>query len=108
MKQIVKYRVLTITSKLSMEIRLTVSDNTQYISMRDSNKYISLNMNPVIGLSIIKPREMDENGNYVSTPWNPYDHLTMTKYSLPILYEELHGIQQDMKKPELYTYHGNK
>lgn len=108
MKQIVKYRILTITGKVSMEIRLTVPDNAEYISMRDGTKYTNLNMSPVIGLSIIKPKETDDNGNRIMAPWNPYDHLSMTKYNLPILYEELHGIQQDMKKPELYTYHGKR
>lgn len=108
MKQMVRYRMLTITGKLSMEVRLTVNDQSAYVSMRDGAKYVSVNMSPVIGLSIIKPLEIDENGNRIRAPWNQNDHLTMTKYSLPILYEELYGIQQDMKRSDLYTYHGKR
>lgn len=109
MKQIVKYRILTIPSKVSMEIRLTVDDrNFDFVSIRDGAKYTNLNLAPIIGLSIIKSGEIDENGQRIKAPWNINDHLSMTKYNLPILYEELHGIQQDMKKPELYTYHGKR
>lgn len=109
MKQIVKYRILTIPNKVTMEIRLNIDDrNSEFVTMRDGAKYTNLNMNPVIGLSILKAAEIDESGNRVRAPWNINDHLTMTKYNLPILYEELHGIQQDMKKPELYTYHGKR
>ena len=109
MKQIVKYRILNITGKLTMEIRLTVENNGgEYISMRDGNRYTNVNLSPVIGLSLLKASETDENGNKIAAPWNRNDHLSMTKYNLPILYEELHGIQQDMKKPELYKYQGNR
>ena len=109
MKQVVKYRITTITGKLTMEMRLTVDDKgAEYVTVRDGVKYTNLNMGPVIGLSMVKPRETDENGNSVNTPWNPNDHLTLTKFNLPIMYEELHGIKNDMKKPELYTYHGKR
>lgn len=108
MKQIVKYRLLTISNKLTMEIRITINESSQYITSKDDSKYINLNFGPVIGISIIKPDEIDENGNRIKSPWNINNHITMTKYNLPILYEELHGIQQDMKRPELYTYHGKR
>lgn len=32
----------------------------------------------------------------------------MTKFNLPIFTQELEGIIQDMKIPELYTYHGKR
>ena len=109
MKQVIKYRLLTITNKLAMEIRMVVEDrNLQYVTERDGVKYTNLNINPLIGLSITKPSEIGDDGSRVKAPWNPNDHLAMTKFNLPILYEELHGIQQDMKKPELYTYHGKR
>jgi len=108
MKQIVKYRILTIAGKLTMEVRLTVNDSAAYISMRDGVKYVNVNMTPFIGISLTKPAEIDESGNRIRAPWNPNDHLGLTKYNLPILYEELHGIQQDMKQANLYTYHGKR
>ena len=107
MKQIVKYRILTIPSKIVMEMRLTIN-SLDFAMMRDGVKYTNVNLAPLIGLSILKGAEIDENGNKVKPVWNPNDHISMTKYSIPILYEELHGIQQDMKKPELYTYHGKR
>lgn len=107
MKQIIKYRILTIAGKLTMEIRLTVN-NSEFITMRDGVKYTNLNLGPLIGISIVKNSEIDENGNKIKAPWNINDHISMTKYNLPILYEELYGIQQDMKKSELYTYHGKR
>lgn len=110
MKQIVKYRLLSISNKLTMEIRITADDtrSPEYTTMRDGDKYINLNLAPVVGISLLKNGDIDENGNRIKLPWNPNDHITMTKYNLPILYEELHGIQQDMKKPKLYTYQGNR
>jgi len=109
MKHTVKYRVLNIVSKLYMEVRIIVDDkNSEYNSIYEGNKFTSLNINPLVGLTITRAIETDENGNRIKAPWNPNDNLVMTKYNLPILYEELYGIQQDMKKPELYTYHGKR
>lgn len=108
MKQVVKYRLLSIPNKLFMEMRLILDRGYEYTSINDGSKYTSANIAPIIGLSIVRKDETDENGNRVKAVWNPNDHLGMTKFNLPIMYEELHGIQQDMKKPELYTYHGKR
>ena len=109
MKHTVKYRVLSITNKLIMEARIIVDDSKSvYSGTYEGSKFTSLNINPIIGMSIFRPIESDENGQRVKAPWNPNDHLILTKYTFPILFEELHGIQQDMKKPELYTYHGKR
>ena len=107
MKHVIKYRVLNIPNKLTMEVRYTLSNYDGTIE-RDGAKYSCLNINPLIGISIVKNADVDENGIKVKAPWNPNDHIGMTKYNLPILYDELYGIQQDMKKPELYTYHGTR
>lgn len=109
MKHNVKHRILTISNKLTMEIRIIVDDSKcEFSSSYEGSKYTTLSINPIIDLSIIKAMESDENGQRVKAPWNPNDHLILTKYTFPILFEELHGIQQDMKKPELYTYHGKR
>ena len=109
MKHTVKYRVLSISNKLSMEARIIVDDTKSvYSGTYEGSKFTNLNINPIIGMSIFRPIESDENGMRVKAPWNPNDHLILTKYTFPILFEELNGIQQDMKKPELYTYHGKR
>lgn len=109
MKQIVRYRHLTIPGKLTSDIRIIVDDRgSEYHSNMNMNDSTSINLFPVINLSITRLGDVDENGNKIKAPWNPNDSLGMTKYNLPIFVDELYNIQQDMKIPELYTYHGKR
>lgn len=109
MKQIVKYRALTIVNKLSIDIRITIDDRAaEYASAFDGNKSTSIMFYPLVTVSLTRPPETDDNGNRIRAPWNPNDNLGMTKFNLPIFFEELSGIRQDMKIPELYTYHGKR
>lgn len=109
MKQIVRYRHLTIPGKLTSDIRIMVDDRgSEYHSNMNMNDSTSINLFPVINLSITRLGDVDENGNKIKAPWNPNDSLGMTKYNLPIFVDELYNIQQDMKIPELYTYHGKR
>ena len=110
MKQSVKYTSLVISSKLRTEVRITV-DNRGFDSSTSNfgdGKYTSLSLYPLVSISLIKPNEMDDNGQRVRAPWNPNDSLGMTKYTLPIFINELSGIQEDLKIPELYTYTGKR
>lgn len=109
MKQIVRYRHLTIPGKLTSDVRIIVDDRgSEYHSNMNMNDSTSINLFPVINLSITRLGDVDENGNRIKAPWNPNDSLGMTKYNLPIFVDELYNIQQDMKIPELYTYHGKR
>lgn len=110
MKQTLKYHSFSIPSKLRCDIRLALDDtrSAEYNGTFEGNIVNNLSLYPMISLSIIRPVELDEEGKRIRGPWNPNDSLPMTKYSLPILISEIIGIQQDMKIPELYTYHGKR
>lgn len=109
MKQTVKYRILSIPGKVTVEVRIAVDDHgAEFNSNMDGIKFTSLNIYPIITIGITRLGERDENGMRVKAPYNPNDSLGMTKFNLPVLYDELCGIQNDMKKPELYTYHGKR
>lgn len=109
MKQIVRYRCLSIAGKLTIDIRITIDDRAaEYTSLFDGNKSTGISFFPLISLSLTKPVETDDNGNRIKPPWNPNDNLGMTKFNLPIFYNELRGIREDMKTPDLYTYHGKR
>lgn len=109
MKQIVRYRCLSIAGKLTMDIRITIDDRAaEYTSLFDGNRSTGISFFPLISLSLTKPVETDDNGNRVKPPWNPNDNLGMTKFNLPIFYNELRSIREDMKTPDLYTYHGKR
>lgn len=109
MKQSVRFLNLTIPGKLRVEVRITVDDRgSEYVSDFNGNKSASISLMPIIGVSITRPSEIDENGKRVRAPWNPNDSLGMTKYNLPILVEELNGIQEDLKTIDLYTYQGKR
>lgn len=109
MKQNVRYRSLVIPGKLMVEIRISIDDRGgEYMTSFDGNKSTSVTFFPIISMSLTKPAEMDDNGNKVKAPWNPNDTLGMTKFNLPIMYNNLKAIQEDMKTPDLYTYHGKR
>lgn len=109
MKQIVRYQHLVIPSKLRSEVRITVDDRgVEYTSTFDGNRSTSINLFPIVTITLTRPGEIDENGNKIRAPWNPNDTLNMTKYNMPIFINELSGIQQDMKIPNLYTYQGKR
>lgn len=109
MKQVVRYQNLVIPSKLRTEVRITIDDRgAEYTSNFDGNKSTSISLFPIVSVTITRHGETDDNGNKIKAPWNPNDNLSMTKYNLPVFMNELIGIQQDMKIPDLYTYQGNR
>lgn len=109
MKQNVKYRSLVIPGKLTIEVRIMIDDRGgEYLSSFDGNKSTSVSFFPIVSITLTKPAELDDNGNRVRAPWNPNDNLGMTKFNMPIMYNNLKAIQEDMKTPELYTYHGKR
>lgn len=110
MKQIVKYRCLTIPRKLSVELRIATDErnNPEFVSNFDGNRSTNVSLLPMIGITIMRPTETDESGVRIKAPWNPNDNLGMTKFTLPIFIEEFKGIKEDMKTPDLYTYHGKR
>lgn len=111
MKQTIRYTFLTIPGKLRGDIRLVVDSerSPEYSGTTpDGSITNSLTIYPALSLSIIRVPDMDENGQRVRAPWNPNDYLPMTKFNLPIMIDELKGMIEDLKTPELYTYHGTR
>lgn len=109
MKQYARYQTLLIPGKLRCDLRITVDDRgSEYSSNKDGNKSTSISLMPIISVGIIRPSELDEAGNRVRAPWNANDNLGMTKFNFPLFIEEIKGIKEDMKIPELYTYHGKR
>ena len=108
-KQVVRYQSLVIPGKLRNEVRITVDDKgAEYVSNFDGNKSTSISLFPIVSITLTRQGETDGEGNRVRAPWNPNDNLSMTKYNLPVFLNELIGIQQGMKIPELYTYQGKR
>lgn len=109
MKQTVRYSLFTIPGKYKAEMRITVDDRgAEYSSSYEGNKNINITFYPVISLNIIRPSEMDENGNKVKPLWNPNDSLGMTKFNLPRFKNALKQIRKNLETPELYTYQGKR
>lgn len=106
MKQIIRYRYLLINNKLSGDIRLVMDKNPEYNSTYDGGISNNLTLYPIIGLSIIR-NEINEEGKRIKQTWNMNDHLSMTKFSLPIMIRELKCIEKDMFIPDLYQYNKN-
>lgn len=109
MKQIVKYRVLTIPQKLTVDLRITVDERAaEYTTMFEGNKTTSIACYPTVSVALVRPMEVDENGQRIRAPWNPNDSIGMTKFSMPVFVEELKTLKKDMEIPEMYTYQGKR
>lgn len=112
MKRQIKYRIMMIPKKLSVELRLTVdtsrnprfSANGETTTEINGDTFTSLTMFPLISLSILRPAEIDENGLRQRAPFNPSDNLGMTRYQFPIFVSELERANANLKVPELYRY----
>jgi len=109
MKQIVRYKFLSIPHKLAGEIRLTIdSKSVAYTSTYEGGRSTNVSMMPSVVLTIMRESERDENGRFVRPPWNPNDSIPLTRYHVPLLLMEMKEIYKDMKIPEMYKYHGDR
>lgn len=107
MKHQIKYQITTIPNKLRFELKLIIDDTrdrSEYASVINADKYLTVSLYPILTLSIIRQAEIDETGNRVRAPFNINDSLAMTKYNYPIFVNELSTIQESFKTPELYSY----
>ena len=108
MKENVRYQTLLIPRKVRIYVKLAI--DTDRISVE--NVYVgtngisntSITLSPLITLELIRDGELDENGVRARAVWNRNDVLPMTKFSLPLFLNELNGMCEDLKTPELYTY----
>ncbi len=109
MKQVITYNFGNIPSKLRASVRIIVDEKSaEYSSTYGETANTTITLAPIINLGIIRPAEIDENGNRTRAPWNANDNLSMTKYTLPIFIDELKSMKENMKTPELYTYQGKR
>lgn len=110
MKNVIRYRFLTIPKKIYCDIRLSISDNIspEYRSSYEDTNSVSLRLSPFIGINIVRPNVQDEEGRLVRAPWNPNDSLGMTKFNLPIFIDNLRAIRRSMETPNLYSYVGKR
>lgn len=103
MKQVIRYRFLTIPNKIRCEINTTVDDRTIYKSSSDGRSVLSCTPFSYVTISIVRPLERDDNGNVVSS-FNRNDILSISRYNFPLFLDELNAIHKDLKIPELYKY----
>ncbi len=110
MKQIVRYRFLTVPSKLYADIRVTVDDtgHSETRSTYDGGKSITLMLLPMINIQLVKPLEITDDGRRHRPVPSINDSIGLTKFNLPTFISELKGIYEDMKTPDLYVYRGER
>lgn len=109
MKQYLKFQSLVIAGKLRTEIRIMLDNKSpEFISNKEDTRSVILSLFPTICISLTKPLERGEDGKVIPAVWNPNDSLSMTKYNFPIFLEELIGMKNDMKTPDLYVYTGKR
>lgn len=109
MKQIVRYKFLTIPRKLTGEIRISLDvKSVAYSNVYEGGKSTSITFMPSIIISIMRETEKDESGRYVRPPYNPNDTIPLTRYHVPLLLQEMKSLYKDMQIPEMYKYHGER
>ena len=110
MKQTTSYRFLNIQNKIRGDLKIIIDTdrNPEYVSNNASGTNTSIAFYPIVTLTIIKPPQIDENGQRVQVPWTINDSLSMNKINLAIFKNEFKEIMNGMKTPELYTYHGKR
>ena len=109
MRQIVRYRFMTIPNKLVGEIRITVDEKqAEYGSLFDGGKATNITLYPVINLQMLKNNSEVNDAGLRTRTWDINDSIGLTKFTLPIFLSELKSLETDMKIPELYSYHGTR
>ena len=109
MKQIVRYRFMTIPNKLNGEIKISVDDRgAEYATSYEAGKSTTIGIFPIISIIIARQIEIDDTGKRTRPAWNINDSLGLTKFTLPVFVRELKGIEKDLQIPELYSYQGTR
>ena len=111
MKKQVKYKLLTIPKKLSIDIKIWEDSSPnnrfrtgEFTNDRNGDIFTTVSLFPTVTVSLTKPGEMDENGQYQKSPYNINDNVGLTKYQLPIFIMELDRVNKALQIPELYSY----
>ena len=110
MKQIARYRFLTVPNKLYADIRITVDESThaETRNVYDGGMSVNLILLPMINMQILKPLEVSDTGRRFRPMSSQNDSIGMTKFNFPTFIMELKNIYSDMKTPDLYIYKGDR
>ena len=109
MKQIVRYRFMTIPNKLNGELKISVDDRgAEYAIAYESGKSTTIGIFPIISIVIARQPEIDDSGNRTRPAWNINDSLGLTKFTLPVFIRELKGMEKDLQISDLYSYQGTR
>lgn len=109
MKQIVRYKFLTIPRKLTGDLRLTLDNKSVvYSNMYEGGKSTNIAFMPTAVISIMRETERADDGRFVRPPYNPNDSIPLTRYHVPLLLQEMKSLYKDMQIPEMYKYHGER
>lgn len=111
MRQIVRYRFMTIPNKMYADVRVTVDDNSraEISNHFDGGRSVSLTLLPMINLQILKPLELDSNGRKFRPKPGPNDSVGLTKMNMPTFVNELKRIHRDIELSDnLYSYKGDR
>ena len=110
MKHQVKYRILTITSKLSLDLLISTDTNNprfgspEKTTELNGDTFTNIMHIPRFTLSIIRPSEINEEGKWTKPPYNANDHLRMSRNQISILLSELRRIDKALNIPDMYSY----
>ncbi len=110
MKQIVRYRFLTIPNKMHADIRITVDESSRadVKSKFEGGESTTLVLLPMINIQLVRPLESDGNGGRFRPMGNMNDSIGLTKFNYPTFLSELKQINEDLKTPDLYVYRGDR
>ena len=103
----IRYRILTLSGKLAVSVRITVDQRNEFRSFNDTSEGITLSLYPNIELQIIHPRPVDENGNTIRV-WNPNDTLVLSNNTLPLFMKDLDTVMKSLQLTEMYVYTGER
>lgn len=110
MRQIVRYRFMTIPNKLVGEMRITVDERSaEYTAQFDGGRSTNISLFPVINLQMLQPADTSDSiSTFAKSGWDPNASIGLTKFTFPIFFEELKAINRGLRKPDLYSYHGTR
>ena len=111
MRQIVRYRFMTIPNKLYADVRVTIDDTSraEVNNKFDGGRSINLTLLPMINIQMLKPLELDSTGRKFRPRPNGNDSVGLTKMNLPTFVNELKRIHKELdENEELYTYRGDR
>ena len=110
MKQIVRYRFMTIPNKLVGDLRVTIDESSHAENRNMYNGGVSTNLVilPMINIEILRPVETNDNGRRFRPHGNSNDSIGLTKFNYPTFLNEIKTVYESMKTPNMFVYRGER